>query len=224
MRSAIFDLDGTLADSAPDIAAAFNAALVEAGHAAFSVPVVTAMVGEGARKLVERALIAHGVAAGAADVGRLHARFLAHYDAHPCVHTKLYPGARDALDALAADGWRLAVCTNKPEPLAVQVLDALGIAPLFGAIVGGRDGVPLKPAAAMVHLALAGLSGAGARAVFIGDSHADLAAARAARLPVILMAHGYSDRPVAAMGADGVVEGFAGLVAMLRSVAGTRER
>ena len=203
MRAAIFDLDGTLADSAPDIAAALNRALVEAGYAPFDLAGATAMVGAGAKKLVERALAARGAVADAAQVDALHARFIAHYDAHPCVHTRLYPGAREALEALAA-----------------RVIDALGIAGLFGAVVGGREGVPLKPAADMVHLVMRELGVGSGRAVFVGDSAADLGAGRAAGLPVVLMAHGYSDRPVAALGADATVAGFAGLVgAVVRGLA-----
>ena len=218
MRAAIFDLDGTLADSAPDIAAALNRALVEAGYAAFDLAGATAMVGAGAKTLVARALAARGAAADAAQVDALHARFIAHYDAHPCVHTRLYPGGREALEALAAEGWRLGVCTNKPEALAVRVISALGISGLLGAVVGGREGVPLKPAADMVHLAMRELGVGSGRAVFVGDSAADLGAGRAAGLPVVLMAHGYSDTPVAALGAEATVAGFDGLVGAVRGL------
>jgi phosphoglycolate phosphatase len=219
MRAAIFDLDGTLADSVPDIAAALNGALADEGFAPFDVARVTSMVGAGARKLVERALVASGAPADPAQVERVHAQFIVHYDAHPCVLTKLYPGTRDALEQLVAQGWRLGVCTNKPEALALQLIEALGIAPLFGTVVGGRDGMPLKPAPDMVHLALQELGVSAGRAVFIGDSAADLGAGRAAGLPVVLMAHGYSDAPVAGMSAEAVVAGFDGLVEAVRRVA-----
>jgi phosphoglycolate phosphatase len=213
-RTAIFDLDGTLADSAPDIAAALNAALIEGGHSPLDVATATTMVGAGARRLIERALtLRTGSPPTMAAVDALWPTFIAYYDAHPCVHARLYPGAREALDLLAADGWKLGVCTNKPEEIARAVIAALGIAPLFGAIVGGRDGVSLKPAPEMVHLALAELDATSSGAVFIGDSRADLLAGRAAGLPVILMEHGYNDVPVATLGADGLVAGFAGLIA-----------
>ena len=215
MPAAIFDLDGTLADSVPDIAAALNGALTDAGLAPFDVASVTNMVGAGARRLVERSLLARGAAPSRALADQVHGRFIAHYEAHPCVHTKLYPGARAALDELAGQGWRMGICTNKPEPLAVAVVAALGIAPLFGAVTGGRTGTPLKPAPDMIRLVLIALKSSPDDTVFIGDSAADLGAGRAAGLPVILMAHGYSDTPVATLGADRVVAGFEGFVHVL---------
>ena len=218
VRAAIFDLDGTLADSVADIAAALNAALIGAGHAPFDVAVVTSMVGAGARRLIERALVARDVAPEASRVDALWARFMAYYDAHPCVHTKLYPGARVTLEALAAEGWALGVCTNKPESVARVVITALGIAPLFGSIVGGRDGIPLKPAADMVQLVLSELGAMAGGSVFIGDSSADVKAARATGVPVVVLAHGYSDQPVAALDADKVLAGFKGLRAAMNGL------
>ena len=218
VRAAIFDLDGTLADSVADIAAALNAALVEAGHAPFDVAGVTNMVGAGARRLIERALVARGATPDPSRVDILWATFMAYYDAHPCVHTKLYPGARATLEALAAEGWALGVCTNKPETVAREVIAALGIGPLFGSIVGGRDGIPLKPAPDMVHRVLSELGATAGGSVFIGDSSADVEAAHAAGLPVALLAHGYSDRPVTVLGADKVFDGFDGLVAAIHGL------
>jgi phosphoglycolate phosphatase len=215
VKAAIFDLDGTIADSAPDIAAALNAALVEAGHLPFDLAAATAMVGAGARTLVARALAARGVAPDAETIDKVHARFVAHYHAHSCVETRLYPGARETLEALAASGWQLGICTNKPDALARLVLGALGLTPLFGSIVGGRDGVPLKPARDMVAIVLSELGVEPGRAVMIGDSKADLGAGHAAGLPVVLLSHGYSDGPVSAMGADAVADGFEGLAAVL---------
>lgn len=214
-RAAIFDLDGTLADSLADIAAALNGALVEAEIAPFDLAAVKSMVGAGARTLVARALAARGAGADAKRVDAMQARFVVHYEAHPSVHTQLYPGALAALEALRAQGWRLGVCTNKPEGLAKLVLDELGVAGLFGSVVGGRAGVALKPAADMVALVLVELGVEAKAAVMVGDSHADVAAAHAAGVPVILMAHGYCDGPVDALGADTVVEGFAGLAAAI---------
>lgn len=216
MRAAIFDLDGTLADSAPDIARALNAALIEAGHAPFDRRAVTAMVGAGAKTLVERALLAQGAVADTALINRIHARFVIHYHAHPCIETRLYPGALAALEQLAAEGWQLGICTNKPQALADLVVDALGLRALFGSVVGGREGVPLKPAAGMVRLVLADLDASVQRSVIIGDSAADVGAAKAAGMPVIILAHGYNDGPAEALGADGVLAGFDGLVGALK--------
>jgi phosphoglycolate phosphatase len=223
VRAAIFDLDGTLADSAPDIAAALNRALRASGHAVLPVADVVAMVGHGAQRLCERALSASGVGADSAATERLLADFLAAYAAAPCVETRLYPGALETLQALRADGWRLAVCTNKPQALADPIVAALGIAPCFDAVVGGRAGLALKPAPDMLRLAIveagaqAGIKTA-MRAVMIGDSAADCSAGQAAGVPVVLLAHGYSSAPVASLGADAMLDGFAGLTAALDSV------
>lgn len=217
-RLAIFDLDGTLVDSLPDIAAALNAALVSADLEPFSVTEVGGMVGHGARMLVERAVIARGRSPDPASTDEVWAAFIQYYDAHPCDLTCLYPGALAALDALAADGWMIALCTNKPEAIAQHVLDALGIADRFVSIVGGQDGLPLKPAPDMVLLNLCDASVSADRAVMIGDSVADFAAARAAGVPVILMTHGYSSVPVATLGADATLDSFDELLPALKRV------
>lgn len=212
MRAAIFDLDGTLADSVADIAAALNRVLVEEGIAPLDVSVVTGMVGAGARRLIERALIERSVAFDTARLDGLWARFVDRYDAYPCVHTRLYPGVRDVLEGLRAEGWLLGVCTNKPQSTADLVIDELGVRGLFGSVVGGRDGVPLKPAGDMVVQALADLGSEAGHAVMIGDSRADVGAARVARMPVVLMSYGYTGgEPVAGMGADAIVDHFADL-------------
>jgi phosphoglycolate phosphatase len=218
MAAAIFDLDGTLADSAPDIAAALNAALVDDGLAPFDLQAATGMVGAGARMLVQRALAARGVELTAQRLDAVHALFIKHYDANPCVHTKLYPGACETLQTLADAGWQLGICTNKPHVLAKAVVGALGIGAFFGSIVGGSDGVPLKPAPDMVLQVLSDLGCAPRRAVMIGDSKADLGAGQAAGLPVVLFTHGYNDAPVATLGADAVIERFADLPDVLASL------
>ena len=216
MRAAIFDLDGTLADSVADIAAALNRVLVEEGVAALDVPVVTGMVGAGARKLIERALIERAVAFDTARLDRLWLRFVERYDAYPCVHTRLYPGVRDVLEGLRAEGWLLGVCTNKPQSTADLVIDELGLRGLFGTVVGGREGVPLKPAGDMVVQALADLGSAVGHAVMVGDSRADVGAARAAGIAVVLMSYGYTGgEPVSGMGADAVCDHFGELRAVM---------
>lgn len=217
-RLAIFDLDGTLVDSLPDIAAALNASLVAAGLEPFALSDTARMVGHGARLLVERALAARGQPIDTASVDAAWTRFISHYDAHPCDLTRLYPGALAALDTLSLDGWALALCTNKPEAIARQVLDALGITHRFVSIIGGQDGLPLKPAPDMLLLNLCDASVTADRAVMIGDSGADLEAARAAGIPIILMSHGYSSVPVATLGADATLDHFDQLLPALKGV------
>jgi len=212
MRAAIFDLDGTIADSLPDIVGALNVTLGQMGVAPFAVGEASVMVGAGARRLLSRALAARKVAVDDALLTETFCRFVVNYDAAPCVHTRLYPGAREIIEAMRAEGWDLGICTNKPQSTADLVVDALQIRALFGSVVGGRDGVPLKPAGDMVLKVLADLAAPARNAVMIGDSKADLAAGRAAGLPVVLFTHGYSSgEPVAGMGADRIVDHFAQL-------------
>jgi phosphoglycolate phosphatase len=208
-KAVVFDLDGTLVDSAPDIAAALNAALVEGGLPPLPIHDVIGMVGHGARSLCERALKAHGIEPGRSALDPLHARFIAAYDAAPCRDTRPYPGAEEALTALFYGGYRIGVCTNKPQALALAVLHGLGLRRWVQAVVGGRDGVPLKPAGDMVTITLGSLGARADHAVMVGDSKADLGAGRAAGVrAVILMGHGYSSLPIDDLGADLVLDGF----------------
>ena len=190
---ALFDLDGTLVDSAPDLRAALNRLMASRGLAPFALPEVIAMVGDGARVLVERALAARGLPF---DTPALDA-FLADYTAHAAIETRPFPGIEAALDALAAEGWRLAVCTNKPEAAARQLLAALGLAPRFAAL-GGGDTFPTRkpdPGHLLGTLRLAG--GDPSRAVMIGDHHNDIAAAAGAGIPAIFAGWGYGPRAMA---------------------------
>jgi 2-phosphoglycolate phosphatase len=172
----IFDLDGTLVDSAPDIAWALGAALTEAGVAPPPLPEIKHMVGDGARALIERALER---AAAARDVDALLARYLAHYRDHLCVDSRVFPGVVEALDRLEQAGVRSAVITNKPGALARGLLEGVGLAPRFSAIIGEDDGHPRKPdpTAARLVIGRAGVAPAGT--AVIGDGLADLRLARA---------------------------------------------
>jgi phosphoglycolate phosphatase len=217
-RVAIFDLDGTLADSAPDIGSALNLALRDEGLAPFELNHVMSMVGAGARVLIERAVQARGKVYGPDCIARVEAHFIDHYDENPCRYTKLYPGTDAMLRDLINDGWGLALCTNKPEAIALQVLDGLGIRNRFFAIVGGRGGVALKPARDMLDLVLREYGALVEHAVMIGDSAADFEAARAAGVPVILMSHGYCAVSVHSLGADATLDHFDQLLPVLKGV------
>jgi phosphoglycolate phosphatase len=186
-RTAIFDLDGTLVDSAPDLHAAINRQMAARGLSGFALPEIVAMVGDGARALVERALAARGKPF---DAAALEA-FLADYTAHAAVETRPYPGILATLETLEARGWRLAVCTNKPEQAAREVLAALDLARFFAAVGGGDSYPTRKPDPAHVLATLRDAGGDPAHAVMIGDHHNDIAAAEAAGIPAIFAAWGY---------------------------------
>lgn len=210
-----FDLDGTLADTAPDLTAALNHALAELGRPPVPAEDVRHMVGHGARALLRRGLAATGDAEEAL-VEQGFPIFLDHYAANIAVGTRPFPGVEAALDAIAAEGATLAICTNKLEGLARGLVDALGWTARFPVIVGG-DSLPVrKPDPAPLHAAIA-LAGGGA-AAFVGDSITDVDTARAALIPCVAVSFGFSDRPAAELGADRLIDHFDGLVPALRSL------
>jgi phosphoglycolate phosphatase len=195
-RFFLFDLDGTLVDSAPDIARALNATLDEAGLPKLSAAEVTSYVGDGAQKLIERSLPAKVEAP--VDVPALVERFKRHYAASICVDSRAYPGVLPTLATLAKRGVHLAVLTNKSGDLARALLGALGMAALIADLVGDGDGFPRKPApdGALAMLARAAVEPE--RAWVIGDGLPDLRLARALGCRVAAVAWGYTPRPILA--------------------------
>ena len=205
-RTLVLDLDGTLVDSVPDLAAALNRLLEARGLAPLSQAATASMVGDGVQKLVERGFAARGAAADAAAV----AAFTADYSADPARETRPYPGAEATLREMAGDGWHFAVCTNKPEAPARALLAALGLGGLFAAI-GGGDSFPVrKPDPAHLLATLRAAGGRPDRAVMAGDHANDLLAASGAGLPCIFAAWGYGSIATAA-GAAAIAERFADL-------------
>ncbi len=192
-RSILFDLDGTLVDSVPDLAAALNRLLAARGLAPLDAAAVTAMVGDGAEALVRRGLAARGAAFDAAAL----AAFMADYTAHAAEQTRLFPDAEQTLRRLAADGWRLAICTNKPEEPARILLHTLGIAGLFAAIGGGDSFAVRKPDPGHLLATLARAGGTPGRAVMVGDHANDVQAAIGAGLPAVFAAWGYGGAAMA---------------------------
>lgn len=220
----VFDLDGTLIDSAPDLAAALNRVLDEEGLPPVGIAEIKTMVGDGAAKLVERGLAAalgragggNGAAPEPARLAALTERFIGYYEAVVADLTRPYPGVPETLARLAGDGYRLGVCTNKPEGPAREVLAALGLLDHFQVVQGGDSNPVKKPDPGHLHAVLAAMSADTGDAVMIGDSPVDVATARAAGTPVIVYAHGYSRIPVPELAADAVLEAFAALPALLR--------
>lgn len=207
-----FDLDGTLADTAPDLAAALNHALGRLGRAQVEPDDVRHLVGHGARTLLRRALAASGEAHEEL-VEQGFPLFLEHYAANICVGTRCYPGLEAAMDALAARDVALAICTNKPEPLTHALVGALGWQGRFAAIVGADASRPRKPDPLPLRMAIA--QAGGGRAAFVGDSIVDAGTAHAAGVPFVAVSFGFSDRPASELGAEAVIDRYDQLIETL---------
>lgn len=200
----VFDLDGTLVDTAADIHAVLAEVLVEAGQPAPDAEAVRAMIGDGARVLIERAVAAVGADA---DIDALHRRFTQRYAEVPCRHSVPYPGAVELLRGLSERGVRLGLCTNKPQAATMGLLAALGLDRAFDAVIGG-DRLPgvRKPDARHLAAVLGELDVASGAAVMVGDSRNDLLTARALGVPCVLVSFGYTAVPARELGADAVVD------------------
>lgn len=211
----LFDLDGTLVDSAGDLTASLNHALGVLGRPAIDPAGVRAMVGHGARKLLERGLAATGemtpelVEAGVGP-------FLDYYGAHIADHTRPFDGVESALDVLAGQGLRLGICTNKPVVLAEKLVAALGWRDRFGAVLGADSRPYRKPDPR--HLMDTLHETGGSRAIFVGDSRTDADTALAAKVPLVLVNFGYSTEDVETLGATHVIGHFNELLPAIAAI------
>ena len=192
-RIALFDLDGTLLDSAPDLHSALDRLMARHDRPGFSREEVWRMIGDGVTVLVQRACAARNLAFSP----ELVADFMADYEAHAADETRPFPGIPEVLAALRAEGWQLAVCTNKPEKAARIILDGLGLSPLLDGI-GGGDSFPVrKPHPGHPLGLLARMGGEASQAVLIGDHQNDTRAAKAAGIAAIFAAWGYGQPEMA---------------------------
>jgi len=204
----VFDLDGTLVDSAPDLLATLEAVL---GAHGFSVEADAGLrdgIGHGARHLIEYSLHRQRVALEGERLDRIHADFLRRYEENIAVHTRPYPGLPEALDRFAAAGWSFAICTNKPEGLSVRLLAELDLAGRFSAICGGDTFATRKPHPSHLFETIAKAGGEPANSAMVGDSRTDLDTARAAGVAFIGVSFGYTPVPMADLRPDLLVEGF----------------
>lgn len=217
--AAIFDLDGTLIDSVGDIADVLNACLAEERLATLDEPTVATMVGGGARLLIERALARLAVSVPAAMVDRMHRRFEERYLTLGAGRSTVFPGGRELIAAFRARGVKLAICTNKPAAVTREVLRGLDLAGDFQAVVGETPALPRKPHPAMIEAVLGHLGVHASDAVMIGDTSADIDAAKAAGVATIAVDFGYGTTPATALGADAVASSLSDVSVILKSMA-----
>lgn len=219
-QAVLFDLDGTLVNSLPDIADALNDLFEEHGWSAFALGEVREMIGGGVPKLIERALIRRNLTSDDEKSGELAARFLALYTPRATRLTRLFPDAKDLLEDLSRSGAKLGICTNKPEEVSRQILDALDISHFFGTVIGGDTLDVKKPDAGPLFEALRQLDCVADQALMVGDSGADSGAARVAGIPVLLVSFGYTLTPVAEIDCDGIIDSLAELPAAIEVLRG----
>jgi phosphoglycolate phosphatase len=214
-KAVIFDLDGTLIDSVPDIQAALNWLLGRLDRREVTRDEVAGMVGDGVPKLVERGLAATGGLPEGGIEGPI-SEFMVHYEANAANLTRPFPGAVRALQDLAEAGARLGICTNKPEGATWEILKTLDLAPFFSAVAGG-DSLPgiRKPDPRHVLHVLEKLGAEPHQAVMVGDSHNDVGAGNAAGLMTVAVTFGYAHGPVEELGADVLIDHFEELVPVL---------
>lgn len=216
----VFDLDGTLVDTAPDLVDALNVILAREGLPPIPYAKARTMIGGGARRMVEAGLTFQKRACTVSEIDRLFKDFIAHYAIHIADRSRPFPGLDAALDRLAAEGCIFAVCTNKLEALSRLLLDALGLSARFAAICGQDTFGVQKPNPEILRRTIAQAGGSAARAVMVGDSATDIATARAASVPVIAVDFGYAETPVTQLHPDRVIGHFADLPAAVSALAG----
>jgi len=211
MLTIVFDLDGTLVDTAPDLICTLNFTLRKNGLPEVPYDAARPMIGGGARGMIEQALVLEGRPAAPADVDALYAPFVAYYAEHIADRSRPFPGVEAVLDRLEAAGYVLAVCTNKLEWLSKKLMDMLSLSGRFAAICGQDTFGIQKPDPQIFRATVMRAGGDPARAIMVGDSITDIRTARAANVPIVAVDFGYTDVPIAALGPDRVIGSFAEL-------------
>jgi phosphoglycolate phosphatase len=204
-KTVVFDLDGTLVDTAPDLINALNFVLEREGLPAVALHAARNMIGAGARKLIERGLELDGRLVSPQDLARLTGDFIDHYAAHIADLSKPFEGLEGALDDLESSGYRFAVCTNKLEWLSKLLLDRLALSSRFAAICGADSFGVSKPDPAILRETVARAGGQLSSTVMVGDAGPDVGVARRAGVPVIGVGFGYTDVPIADLKPDRLI-------------------
>jgi phosphoglycolate phosphatase len=202
LRTVVFDLDGTLVDTAPDLINALNYILVREGMPPVPLHSARTMIGAGVRRLIERGLELDGRTVEPEDITRLTNDFIDYYAAHIADASRPFEGLEGALDDLAARGYRFAVCTNKLEWLSKLLLDRLGLSARFSAICGADTFGVSKPDPAILRQTVMRAGGELSSTVMVGDAGPDIGVARRAGVPVIGVEFGYTEVPIAELKPD----------------------
>jgi phosphoglycolate phosphatase len=207
----VFDLDGTLVETAPDLVATLNVILAREGMAPVAYETARNFVGGGARLMLTQGIKADGRTIAPARLDRMFADFIAYYADNVAVHSRPFPGLTEALDTLKDRGYRFAVCTNKLEHLSLLLLNELKLTDRFDAICGQDTFAIAKPDPEILRRTIAAAGGDISRAIMVGDSETDILTARAAGIPVVAVDFGYSERPVAEYKPDRLISHLAQL-------------
>ena len=215
----VFDLDGTLVDTAPDLIDALNFVLGREGLPAVPLQAARTMIGAGARKLIERGLELEGRAASTVDINRMTADFIEYYAAHIADGSRPFDGLEIALDELSARGFRFAVCTNKLEWLSKRLLDELGLSTRFAAICGADTFGVAKPDPAILQQTVSRAAGKMSSTIMVGDAGTDIGVARRAGVPVIGVSFGYTDVPIVELKPDRLIHHMRDLPSAVESLA-----
>jgi len=217
-RTVVFDLDGTLVDTAPDLINALNFVLDREGLPPVPLHSARNMIGAGARKLIERGLEIEGREASPAELARLTDDFVAYYAEHIADTSRPFDGLEGALDDLASLGYRFAVCTNKLEWLSKRLLDQLNLSSRFAAICGADTFGVAKPDPAILRQTVARAGGELSSTIMVGDAGPDIGVARRAGVPVIGVSFGYTDVPIAGLKPDRVIDHMSELKGAIESL------
>ena len=223
-RMIVFDLDGTLVDTAPDLINALNYILHREGLPPVPLHLARNMIGAGARRLLERGLELDGRSVGLEDIDRLTKDFIDYYAAHIADASRPFEGLEGALDELAARGYRFAVCTNKLEWLSKRLLDQLGLSARFAAICGADTFGVSKPDPAILQQTIARAGGQMSAAIMVGDAGPDIGVARRAGVPVIGVEFGYTEVPIAELKPDRLISHMRELPAAVHSLTSATQK
>jgi phosphoglycolate phosphatase len=218
----VFDLDGTLIDTAPDLIATLNVVFEREGIPPAPYEAARLAIGGGAKTMIARGLAAEGRTVSPAELEKLFNDFITHYSTHIADRSQPFPGLEDALDQLNKDGFVFAVCTNKLEGLSKLLLKELGLASRFAAICGQDTFGVQKPDPKILRETIAAAGGTGKRAIMVGDSETDVLTARATGVPIIGVTFGYTERPIIEFNPDIVISRFADLPSAVAQISSAK--